>query len=163
MPTKNVVDRIDALLLLALAEDPRATVLALAERAGVSRNTAQARLAKIERLSALASMDRRIEPAALGYPLTAFVMVQVTQRKLDELAESLGRIPEIVEVHGLTGQTDLLVRVIATDAEHLYRIAGQILATPGVERTTTALAMHTLVSYRLGPLLRHIAASETAK
>jgi DNA-binding IclR family transcriptional regulator len=34
--------------LLALAESPRATVLALAERTGFSRNTAQARLAALE-------------------------------------------------------------------------------------------------------------------
>ena len=157
MPTNGVIDRVDARLLLALIDEPRATVLALAQRLGLSRNTVQARLAKLEQPSALASAERRIEPAALGYPLTAFIMVQVTQRKLADLAVALGRIPEIVEVHGLSGQTDLLVRAVATDAEDLYRVAGQILATPGVDRTTTALVMRTLVDYRLSPLLHRIA------
>ncbi|MFG2586136.1 Lrp/AsnC ligand binding domain-containing protein [Streptomyces malaysiensis] len=42
----------------------------------------------------------------------------------------------MVEVFGLSGETDLLVRVVAADAEDLYRVAGQILAIPGIDRTT---------------------------
>jgi DNA-binding Lrp family transcriptional regulator len=64
-----------------------------------------------------------------------------------------------LEVHGLSGQTDLLVHVVATDADDLYRIAGQILASPGVERTDTALVMRELVGYRIAPLLRRVAES----
>jgi DNA-binding Lrp family transcriptional regulator len=160
MPARNIIDRVDARLLLALADAPRATVLALAQRLGLSRNTVQARLDKLEAQSALDSAERRIRPAALGYPLTAFIMVQVTQRWLAELAHALNLIPEIIEVHGLSGQTDLLVHVVATDAEHLYRIAGQILATQGVERTTTSLVVNTLVSYRLTPLLQRLASGQ---
>jgi DNA-binding Lrp family transcriptional regulator len=151
------LDATDARLLLALRDDPRATVLALAERVGLARNTVQARLARLEQGGALTSFEQRIDPAALGYPLTAFITVQVTQRMLAELADSLRAVPEVVEVFGLSGPTDLLVRVVAADAEDLYRIAGQILATPGVERTDTALVMRRLVDHRLTPLLRRLA------
>lgn len=65
----------------------------------------------------------------------------------------------MVEVFGLSGETDLLVRVVATDAEDLYRVAGKILAIPGIDRTATALAMRELVPYRLTPLLRRAEAS----
>jgi hypothetical protein len=44
--------------------------------------------------------------------------------------------------------------VVAADADDLYRIAGQILAIPGVERTNSALVMRELVSYRIKPLLQ---------
>ena len=47
-----------------------------------------------------------------------------------------------------------LVHTVAADADDLYRIAGQILAIPGVERTNTALVMRELVSYRITPLLQ---------
>jgi DNA-binding Lrp family transcriptional regulator len=153
------VDATDARLLLALAESPRATVLALAERTGLSRNTVQARLAGLEARGVLASFERRIDPAALGYPLTAFVMVQVTQRMLAEVAAALREVPEVLEVLGLSGPTDLLVRVVARDADDLYRIAGQLLATDGVERTTTSLMMRTLVEHRTRPLLERITTS----
>jgi len=156
MRTDDLLDGIDARLLLALRDDPRATVLSLAQRLGLSRNTVQARLARLEQGRALAGFERRIEPAALGYPLTAFITVTVTQRLLDEVAAALAEIAEVLEVFGLSGPTDLLVRVVARDADDLYRVAGQILATPGVERTETALAMRRLVDYRSSALLERL-------
>jgi len=156
MPNPGRLDRSDARLLLALNDDPRATVLSLADTVGLSRNTVQARLAKYEAGGGLLSFERRVDPAALGYPLTAFITVQVIQRLLDDIATALAEIPEVLEVIGLSGPTDLLVRVVARDADDLYRIAGQILATRGIERTETGLTMRTLVDYRITPLLRRI-------
>ncbi|WP_370467093.1 Lrp/AsnC family transcriptional regulator [Streptomyces sp. 5-10] len=155
--SKRALDATDARILLALVTEPRATVVALAERLGLSRNTVQARLARMERSGALGSFERRITPDALGYPLTAFVTARVNQHRLAEVSQALTGIAEVVEVFGLSGETDLLVRVVAADAEDLYRIAGQILAIPDVERTTTALAMRELVPHRLTPLLRRAA------
>lgn len=158
MNNERTLDATDARILLALDADPRATVVALAERLGLSRNTVQARVARMEQGSALGPFERRVVPKALGYPLTAFVTAQVDQHRLAEVSQALAGLTEVVEVFGLSGETDLLVRVVATDAEDLYRIAGQILAVPGIERTTTALAMRELVPHRVTPLLRHAAA-----
>ena len=111
------------------------------------------RLAKLEEDGVLQSFERRIDPAALGYPLTAFIMVTVTQRRLRAIGDALADVPEVLEVHGLSGVTDLLVQIVARDADDLYRLAGQILDIDGVEKTTTGLVMRRLVDYRLGPLL----------
>jgi DNA-binding Lrp family transcriptional regulator len=151
------VDATDARLLRALARGPRATVLALAEAVGLSRNTVQARLAGLEQRGVLGSFERRIDPAALGHPLTAFVQVRVTQRRLDAVADALAAVPEVTEVLGMSGEMDLLVQVVARDADDLYRIAGLLLAIDGVERTATSLVMRRLVDYRLDPLLRRLA------
>lgn len=156
MPSQDRIDSTDARLLLALAEQPRATAMALADRLGLSRNTVQARLAKLERPQVLESFERRIGPRLLGYPLTAYITTQVNQRELDSVAKALAQIPEVVQVQGLSGQTDMLVHVVATDADDLYRIAGQVLAIPGVVRTSTALVMSEFVEYRLTPLLRRL-------
>ena len=151
------MDRTDSRLLLALIRDPRATVLALAERLGLARNTVQSRLSGFEQRQVLASFERRIEPAAIGYPLSAFITVIVVQQRLDEVAESLSRIPEVIEIVGISGATDLLVRAAARDADDLYRVAGQVLATGGVERTETALVMRQLLGHRVAPLLHRVA------
>lgn len=156
MPNSQI-DATDARLLLALIDSPRSTVLALAERVGLSRNTVQARLARLETRGGLHSFERRINPAALGYPLTAFVMVQVTQRLLDDVATALDRVPEVIEVLGLSGDTDLLVQVVAKCADHLYAVAGRLLAIDGVERTTISLVMRRLVDHRTTPLLERLA------
>ncbi len=151
------IDAMDARLLRALAENPRGTALALAQRAGLSRNTVQARLARLEESGVLGSVERRIDPAALGYPLTAYLAVTVAQRLLDPVADGLAQVAEVVEVLGMTGEGDLLVHVVAQDADDLYRIAGLILAIDGVERTTTSLVMRRLVDYRVTALVERLA------
>jgi DNA-binding Lrp family transcriptional regulator len=151
------VDATDARLLLTLAEDPRASVMALSQRMGLARNTVQARLTRLESNGALAPLDRRVRPEALGYRLGAYVTVQVTQRSLAEVSDALAGIPEVVEVTALSGAADLLVQVVARDADDLWRITEQVLAIPGVQRTDTALALRRFVDHRIAPLLERTA------
>jgi DNA-binding Lrp family transcriptional regulator len=99
------------------------------------------------------SFDRRVNPAAIGYPLTAFIDVHLQQKRLAEIVAKLALIPEIVEAHGMSGDADLQIRVVCTDADDLFRIDGTILAIDGVERTATSLAMSELIPYRVQPLL----------
>jgi DNA-binding Lrp family transcriptional regulator len=157
VPHDDRLDATDARLLLALRKEPRATAIALAEQLGISRNTAASRLARLEQGGLLDSIERRISPKTLGYPLTAFVTTRVTQRELDDVAAAFAAVPEVLHVQGISGQADLLVHVVATDADDLYRIAGRILAITGVERTTTSLVMRELVDYRITPLLHRLA------
>ena len=146
-------DAVDRALLAALSVDPRATVVALADRLGLSRNTVQARMSRLEASGAFLSFERSIDPAPLGFPLEAFISVHVRQKRLREVVGDIARIPEVIQAHGLSGSIDLLVRVVCRDAHDLFRIDGEILAIDGVERTETSLAMGELIPYRLGPLL----------
>jgi DNA-binding Lrp family transcriptional regulator len=157
MPSEHRADQIDARLLLALSDSPRATTIALADRTGLSRNTVQARLSKLDESKSLRSFERRIDPAILGYSLQAYILTNVTQRKLTHVGAALNEIPEVIEVHGLSGVADLLVHVVAIDADDLYRVAGDILDIKGVKRTTTALVMREMVDYRVRPLIDKLA------
>ena len=157
--TESPLDATDARLLLALAEDPRASVMALSQRLGLARNTVQARLTRLEQGGALASFDRRVLPEALGYRLSAYVTVQVVQRSLAEVSSGLEQIPEVLEVIGLSGVADLLVRVAARDADDLWRMTEQVLAIPGVQRIDTALALRRFVDHRVTQLLQRAARS----
>lgn len=150
----RIADEIDLLLLRALIADPDATHVALAERTGLARNTVRSRLARYADEGVLRSFERRVAPEHLGYPLRAYVVTKVTQRRLEQVGAALAGIPEVIEVSGLSGVTDLLVHVVARDADDLYRVAGQILGIPGVKRTTTGLVMREIVGYRISQLLR---------
>ncbi|MFK4759744.1 Lrp/AsnC family transcriptional regulator [Microbacterium sp. ZW T5_45] len=152
MTSSTTADRTDRRLILELIRSPAATIVALAERAGLARNTVRARLARYED-GALRSFQRRVDPAFLGYPLSAYVLTKVTQRRLDDVGVALRNIPEVVEVLGLSGITDLMIHVVAHDADDLYRIAGRILDIDGVKRTTTGLVMREMVPYRVEQLL----------
>lgn len=153
MITSRTADAIDVTLLKALVRTPDATNLALSEATGLARNTIRARLARYAEENTLHSFDRRIDPAFLGFPLQAFVTATVTQRKLTPVSAVLAEVPEVLQVHGLSGAADLLVYVVARDADDLYRIAGRILAIDGVKRTTTNLVMGEFVPYRLAQLI----------
>lgn len=158
-----VLDATDARLLLELIANPRATGVELAARLGLSRNTVQARLARWEAAGVLGSFELRVPPRALGYRLSAFVAVVVDQHRLEAVVDELAEVPEVTEVCGLTGATDLTVRVVARDADDLYRITGQILKIPGVVRTNMALVMQELVGPRTAPLLRRLAQPDRAR
>lgn len=154
------MDATDARLLQALAEDPRATVMALSQRLGLARNTVQARLTRLESAGALASFDHRVRPDALGSPLGAYMTVTVVQRSLADVSDALAHIPEVLEVTGLSGVVDLLVQVAARNADDLWRITEQVLAIPGVQRTDTALVLRRFVEYRTTPLIERVAGGE---
>ncbi|GAA5030211.1 Lrp/AsnC family transcriptional regulator [Microbacterium fluvii] len=149
----TTLDHIDLELLAALSADHRATVVALAERLGLSRNTVQARMARLDRSGVFLSFERAISSAALGFPIEAFLSVTVHQAALPRITEELGRIPEVIQAHGLSGQVDLLVRVACRDTQHLFDTDARILSIDGVERTETSLAMGEVIGYRVAPLL----------
>lgn len=151
--TMSNLDHLDLELLAALSSDPRATVVALAEKLGLSRNTVQARMARLERAGVFLSYERAISSAALGFPIEAFVSVIVRQADLPRISQELALIPEIVQVHGLSGQVDLLVRVACRDTQHLFETDARILAIDGVERTETSLVMGEVIGYRVAPLM----------
>jgi DNA-binding Lrp family transcriptional regulator len=149
----GAIDRVDLELLAALSADPRATVVALADRLGLSRNTVQARMARLEKSGVFLSYERAISSTALGFPIEAFISVIVRQAELPRITEELSHIPEIVQVHGLSGPIDLLVRVACRDTQHLFDTDARILAIEGVERTETSLVMGEVIGHRVTPLM----------
>ena len=151
--TMSTLDHVDLELLAALSADPRATVVALAERLGLSRNTVQARMARLERSGVFLSYERAISSSALGFPIEAFISVIVRQADLPRITAELAQVPEIVQAHGLSGQVDLLVRVACRDTQHLFDTDARILAIEGVERTETSLVMGEVIGYRVTPLM----------
>ena len=149
----RTVDDTDRRILLAMTENPRATLVSLAQTLGLSRNTVQARLTALEASPALPGYDRRLHAASLGYPLTVFMETQVDQPKLEHVIAQLREIPEVVQVHGLSGLNDILVRCVCRDTDDLYRISKLVLGCEGVIRTDTSLAMGELIPFRLAPVL----------
>jgi len=148
------LDAVDLDLLRALSSDPRATVVALAESLGLSRNTVQARMSRLERAGVFLSYERALAPDALGFPIEAFLQVTVRQAELPVICTALALVPEVIQAHGLSGQVDLLVRVACRDTQHLFDTDARILAIEGVERTETSLVMGEVIGYRVGPLMQ---------
>lgn len=151
------IDALDARLLLALDADPFATVVALAQRLGVARNTVQTRLRRLDASGALAEVTRRVTPEALGFSLTAFLTVSIRQGQHDEALAGLRAVPQIIEIHATTGDADLRVRVVARDTTDLYQVTNRIVDAPGVLRTSTSISLQEIMPLRLAGLLEEAA------
>lgn len=147
------LDRTDLDILEMLSADPRMTVVAMAERLRLSRNTIQARMARLESAGVFLAYERAYSPAALGFPLQAFISIDVRQTELPRIITELTRVPEIVQAHGLSGSIDILAVVACRDARHLFDTDARILSIDGVERTETSLAMGEVIPFRVAGLM----------
>jgi DNA-binding Lrp family transcriptional regulator len=154
MPNTDVLD---ARLLLALEADPDATALSLSRSLGIARNTVHARLRRMAENGTLRGFSRRVDPAALGYPLAAFVAIALSQSDGPSAVAGLRAIPEVVEIHSTTGEADLLVKVVARDTGDLLRITTTMLAVRGVTRTNTTVSLVETMPLRLTALLERSA------
>ena len=147
------LDRIDLDLLDALAAEPRITVVALAERLGLSRNTIQARMTRLEQTGVFLPYERAYSPAVLGFPLQAFVSIGVRQTELPRIITARSRVPAVDQAHGPRGSVDTPARVACRAARHLFDTDARILSIDGVERTETSLAMGEIIPFRVAGLI----------
>ncbi len=147
------LDRTDARILRALDENPDATVVALARRLDLARNTVQSRLRNLEQSGVLQAFSTRVRPEAVGRPVLAFVTLTIDQVDVAKLTAELALIPEIIELHATTGDGDLLARVVVASPADLHAVTLRMLHVPGVARTSTAMAIIELIGPRTAPLL----------
>lgn len=147
------LDATDRRLLAELDDDPRMTVLLLAQRTGLARGTIQTRLDRYRAEGVLRLASTRIPPAALGRALAATVSAELDQHKLEAAMEGVRRVPEVLECFAPAGNTDLLCRVVARDPEDLYRVSEEIRLCPGILRTQTSVFLREVIAYRIRPLL----------
>jgi DNA-binding Lrp family transcriptional regulator len=156
--TMTSVDGLDAALLALLEAEPRIGVLEASRRLGVARGTVQSRLDKLLARGVIRSLAPQVDPAALGYRVTAFATLEIRQGARDAVAEHLARIPEVLEVHTITGQGDLLCRIVARDNDDLQRVLDDLVGDADIVRTSTLIALSTVVAARVQPLVDAAAA-----
>lgn len=151
------IDELDAKLLSLLAAEPRLGVLECSRRLGVARGTVQTRLDRMIAKKVIIGFGPDVSPAALGYDVTAFVTMEIRQvAGHDPVADRLALIPEVLEVHTITGGSDLLCRVVARSNADLQRVIDLIVDVQGVLRTSSTIALDTPVPYRVLPLVADV-------
>ncbi|RNL70251.1 Lrp/AsnC family transcriptional regulator [Streptomyces sp. I6] len=158
------VDELDTRILRLMIDQPRTSVREYARLLGIARGTLQARIDRLERAGVITGTGPVLSPSALGHPVLAFVHIEVTQGRLDEVGHALAEVPEIVEAFSITGGGDLLTRVVARDNGHLEDVVQRLISLPGVVRTRTEMALRERVPHRMLPLVESIGrAARTAR
>lgn len=151
------LDPLDSRLIRALAEQPRASVVDLARRLSVARGTVQARLDKLLQRGVITGFGPDLDIHALGYEVTAFTTLEISQGRLADVVDHLRAIPEVLEVHSVTGNGDLLCRVVARTNAHLQEVINRMLEVQGITRTQTVIALAPQIALRVLPLVEEMA------
>jgi DNA-binding Lrp family transcriptional regulator len=149
------MDGLDGRLIELFAAEPRIGVLEASRRLGVARGTVQARLDKLVTSGVVTGWGPELSPEALGYPVTAFLTLEIRQHGgHDGVGAHLSAIPEVLEAHTITGAGDMWARVVARSNTDLQRVIDLVLKDPAIVRSSTVIALATQVPYRVLPLAR---------
>jgi len=136
-------------ILALLQDDPRMTVSELARRVGMSAPATRERIQRMEEAGIIRGCRLEVDPAALGYPIAAFVRVRPMPGKLPKLAELAASLPQVVECHRITGEDCFILQVRLESLDSLDLILDQFLA---YGQTTTSIVQSTPVPPRHLPL-----------
>ncbi|HYN96975.1 MAG TPA: Lrp/AsnC family transcriptional regulator [Pilimelia sp.] len=155
------VDKLDARLIDLLSAEPRIGVLELSRRLRVARGTVQARLDRLAGRGVVRDFGPQVDPAALGFGVTAFVTLEIRQRYgHDAVAAHLADIPEVLEAHTITGAGDLMCRIVARSNADLQRVIDEVVRYEGIVRAATIIALAEQIPYRVLPLVRRAAGGD---
>jgi DNA-binding Lrp family transcriptional regulator len=158
------VDALDAAILNLFAAEPRIGVLEASRRLGVARGTVQARLDRMERSGVVRGWGPEVDAAAIGFPVTAFVTLEISQSGgHDPVGDQLARVPEVLEAHTVTGPGDLWCRVVARSNADLQRVLDAMTSIPGIERSSTMITLATQIEHRMLPLVTAAAGANPAR
>jgi DNA-binding Lrp family transcriptional regulator len=143
------IDALDVRLIRLLAEDARMPAVMIAQRLGTSRNTVQARLARLRTSGHLHGFLPSVDLPKLGWHVQGYVQVELAQGWLDRVISDIVDVPEVVEAYATAGPADLVCRVVARSHDDLQRVLQSILSVEGVTRTTTSIILSTPLRPRL--------------
>ena len=147
-------DALDVELLGLLVDHPRAGALELSRLARVARATVTARLERLERSGVITGYGPDVDLAAAGFPVQAFVSLEIAQGAITEVRAELDSIPGVISAHATTGTADVLCRIAAASHEDLHATLLRIDRSPAVMRSTSVVVLSEVVAPRYLPLLR---------
>lgn len=149
----SAIDATDRRLIDALRQGARSSVTELARTTRLARGTVHNRLARLVDDGVIIGWGPELAPEATGYTVVAFVTLSIVQGTHDSVIEGLRDIPEVLEVHVVTGSGDLLCRIAARSNDHLHDIIQTIISVKGVARSDSHLALNTPITRSLADLV----------
>jgi Lrp/AsnC family transcriptional regulator, regulator for asnA, asnC and gidA len=137
------IDKLDREILRILIIDAKKPYTDIAKSLIVSPGTIHVRMKRMERLGIVKGATLIINPAKIGYDMTAFAGIYLVKGSvyLDVIAE-VDKIPEIVEAYYTTGEYSIFTKIICKNTNHLREVINEKLQTiEGISRTETIISL----------------------
>ncbi len=136
------LDRKDFVLLDALQKNASQRLEDLARIVHLSPSSVHERLRRLEAAGIIRNWTVKLDTAALGLGVLAFVGIRST-RPCSELLESLRAIPAIEESHSVAGELSLVLKVRVATTPALLELLDRLRQIDGIEQTETTIVLRT--------------------
>ncbi len=149
------MDSTDKAILALLQRDSSTPVSDIAESVGLSATPCWRRIKKLEEEGVIRKRVALADMAALNLSLTAFISVKTAQHTeswLKKFSDAIRRIPEIVEVHRMSGEVDYLMKVVAPDMASFDRVYKRLITSADFSDVTSTFSMEEIKSTTELPL-----------
>lgn len=139
------MDSIDENILRELTRNGRVTNLQLADRVGLSASACLRRVQELERSGVIRGYRVVLDKAKRGVGFIAYVTVGLnehTKSAQEAFERAIGRAPEVIECHNVTGAFEYILRIEATDLVAYKSFHTDVLGTlPQVNAITSYVVM----------------------
>lgn len=143
-----MLDEKDSAILEELTKDSRKTTKAIARALDIPRATVHDRIVKMEQKGIIRKYTAVPDYGHLGVGVTAFILVQFVPEKgvsQRETAEDIASLPGIFEVHMISGEYDMLLKVRGSSMEDIGKLViDRLRDITGVSRTLTCACFTTV-------------------
>ncbi|MBN9079290.1 MAG: AsnC family transcriptional regulator [Rhizobiales bacterium 65-79] len=148
MSESEEIDAFDRKILALLQVDGRLTNNDLSERVNLSASQCSRRRQRLEEEGLIRGYRAVLDRDRLGFPLVNIISVTLATHNRDNarrFAELLGRLPEVLEAHALTGEMDYFVKVVTPDLKSLAEFVNDVLLPhESVQHVKTSIVLQTL-------------------
>ena len=139
------LDAVDRRLLGLLAGDSTLSYTELGQALHLSAPAVHERVKRLKRDRVILGTVARLDGAKLGRPLLCFVQVITNTVKRARQVAALSSLADIEEIHTVTGESGILLKVRTRDTQALEALLAKIHGVEGVEGTRTQIALSTLL------------------
>jgi Lrp/AsnC family transcriptional regulator, regulator for asnA, asnC and gidA len=143
MSSDYEIDNVDLEILSVLTENAATPYTEIAKKILVSPGTVHVRMKKMQDAGIVKGATLLINPAKLGYDLTAFIGVFLEKgSEYDIVIKELKKHPEVVEAYYTTGVYSIFLKIVCKNTGHLRDVLNdKIQPIKGVHRTETILSL----------------------
>jgi len=147
------LDEKDVAILSLIQESSKLTARQIAQRINAPITTVFAKTKRMEELGIIRDYRAVLAPEKLGSGTAAFILASVSYRaKADDVpvsqravAEEIAKFPEVQEVHIITGDWDLLIKLRAESVESIGKfVVDKLRLIQGLEKTLTCMVFETV-------------------
>lgn len=138
------LDDVDWKILKILQSDGRIALSEIARRLDMGSATIHERVDKLEQEGYIREYRAVLDAELLGIDQVAFIRVQTETDQFSEVAERLAEVDDLQEIHEVTGDTDLLLKIRVRDQADLTELIHRIGEFEGVRATGTDVALRSV-------------------